>query len=128
MSWQIQRTESFDRWWEKENIHNSNYQYHEAALQEFKNVPLPHNIQNCHFRNSSFECWSARLPDKIRKQGKSGGFRIIFIIDIEEGIIYLQGIFRRGNLGFKDQGGKYDTAHGDLIKDLARQFVETKLD
>ena len=36
----------------------------------------------------------------------------------------LQGIFRRDNLGFQGQGGKYDEAYEQLLKDLAQQFVQ----
>ena len=126
MARQIQRTDSFDKWWKKENIEDSNYKYHERALMDFKNVTLPHNVQSCLFKNSTFECWVSRLPDKARKQGKSGGFRVIFIIDIEEEIILLQGIFRRDNLGYKGQGGKHDASYEQLIKDLSQEFVEAR--
>ncbi len=64
MSWSVQRTESFDKWWKKEGIEDKNYEYHERALTEFQNIPLPHQMQSCVFKNSSFECWVTRLPDK----------------------------------------------------------------
>ena len=124
MSWKIQRTESFDKWWNKENISDSNYKYHEKALQDFRNIPLPHNVQVGIFSNSSFECWVSRLPDKARKQGKSGGLRVVLILDLEENTLLLQGIFRRDNLSYQGQSGKYDQAYEQLLKDLAQQFVQ----
>lgn len=124
MLWKIQRTESFDKWWNKEKVNESNFIYYEKALEDFKNIPLPHNVQVSIFKNSSFECWVARLPDKARKQGKSGGLRVVFILDLEDNVLLLQGIFRRDNLGFQGQGGKYDQAYGQLLKDLAQQFVQ----
>lgn len=124
MGWKVERTENFDKWWKKESVDDGNYKYYEKALEDFKNIPLPHNIQVCHFRNSSFECWVTRLPDKIRKQGKSGGFRTVFILDLEEKVLLLQGIFRRTNLSYKGQDGKHDTAYNELIKNLAAEFVE----
>jgi mRNA-degrading endonuclease RelE of RelBE toxin-antitoxin system len=126
MAWKIQRTESFDKWWEKEDVEDSNYKFHEKALQEFRNIPLPHNVQTNIFKNGSFECWVTRLPDKARQQGKSGGFRVVLIIDLEEDTILLQGIFRRDHLGWQGNGGKYDYQYEQLIKDLAQQFVEAK--
>ncbi len=126
MAWQIQRTESFDKWWKRENVHDSNYRYYEEALKDFNNISLPHNRQTCHFKNSSFECWGARLPDKMRQQGKSCGFRVVFVLDREEGIILLQGIFRRNHLSNKGQAGKYDEAYEELVKNLIRQFIEIK--
>lgn len=126
MAWVIQRTDSFDKWWKKENVDNGNYKYHEKALEEFRNIPLPHDVQSCIFKNSSFECWITRLPDKIRKQGKRGGFRLVFVIDLEESTVLLQGIFRRSNLGFKGSSGKYDGVYDELLRDLAAQFIEIK--
>lgn len=126
MAWKIQRTESFDKWWKKESVENGNYKFHEKALQEFRNIPLPHNVQTNIFKNGSFECWVTRLPDKARQQGKSGGFRVVLVIDLEEGAILLQGIFRRDHLGWRGSGGKYDHQYEQLIKELAQQFVEAK--
>jgi mRNA-degrading endonuclease RelE of RelBE toxin-antitoxin system len=126
MAWRVQRTESFDKWCKKEGIHDGNYAYHQKALEEFRNIPLPHNVQSRIFQNSSFECWIARLPDKIRKQGKKGGFRVVFIIDLEESIILLQGIFRRNNLSYEGSSGKYDAACDELIKSLASRFIEIR--
>ena len=101
MTQQIERTESFDKWWKKENIEESNYEAYENALQEFKNVTLPHNVQSRLFCNERYECWITRLPDKVRRQGKSKGFRVILILDLEESTLKLQGIFRRSNLKYK---------------------------
>lgn len=123
MAWKIQRTENFDKWWNKEKIHDNNYKYHEKALQDFRNISLPHNVQVKIFENSSFECWAARLPDKARQQGKSGGLRVIFILDLEDNILLLQGIFRRCNISYQGQSGKYDQAYEQLLKDLAQQFI-----
>jgi len=126
MTWRVQRTEGFDKWWKRESVEDGNYRYHEAALEEFENVPLPHNRQSCIFRNASFECWVTRLPDKMRRQGKSHGFRVLLILDLEEKILLLQGIFRRSNLDFQGQSGKHQGAYDELVKVLAREFVEPR--
>jgi mRNA-degrading endonuclease RelE of RelBE toxin-antitoxin system len=124
MPWKVCKTESFEKWWKKEDINDDNYKYHKKALEEFRNVCLPHNIQTSFFRNSSFECWATRLPDKVRKQGKSGGFRVVFILDLEDKILLLQGIFRRYHLNYQGQSGKYDDSFEKLVKDLAKEFVQ----
>ena len=126
MIWQIQKTESFDKWWKKERVNDNNYKYYETALQDFRNIPLPHNRQVCHFKNGSFECWVSRLPDKSRRQGKSGGFRVLFILDLEEKVLILQGIFRRNHLDFRGQSGKYHSSYEGLVQELAKRFIEIK--
>lgn len=125
MAWKVQRTESFDKWWGKERVHDSNYKGHERSLQDFRNINMPHNVQTSIFKNTSYECWVSRLPDKARNKGKQGGFRVVFILDLEEETLLLQGIFRREHLGFKNQSGKFDDAYEELIKELAQKFIAT---
>lgn len=122
MEWEVKKTDSFEKWWKKEKVDSGNYKYYKKALESFKNILLPHNVQTCIFKNQIFECWEARLPDKIRKQGKSSGFRVVFILDLEENVMLLQGIFRRSNLKYKGQNGKYDFAYNELLKDLLNKF------
>lgn len=126
MAWTVSRSESFDKWWKKEKVADSNFKYYEAALAEFQNVPLPHNIQSQIFQNTSYECWITRQPDKARGVGKSGGFRVVLVLDLEEKRLILQGIFRRDHLSYHGNSGKYDIAHATLIADLAREFIEAK--
>ncbi len=126
MAWRVERTESFDRWWKKEKVEEANYKYHKQALEDFQPISLPHNVQSCIFKNTSFECWVTRLPDKMRQQGKSGGFRVVLVLDLEEKVLWLQGIFRRGHLSWQGSSGKHDDAYDALVKDLAQQFVEAK--
>jgi mRNA-degrading endonuclease RelE of RelBE toxin-antitoxin system len=125
MAWKVERTESFDKWWKKEVVGDGNYKYHKQALADFQNTALPHHeVQVRIFQNASYECWVTRLPDKMRKKGKSGGFRVVLVLDLEEKVLYLQGIFRRGHLSYKGNGGKHDEAYAELLKNLAREFVE----
>ena len=126
MAWTVVRSDSFDKWWKKEDVHDSNYKYFEAALKEFQNVPLPHNIQARIFENSSYECWVTRQPDKARRTGKSGGFRIVLVLDLEERRLILQGIFRRQNLSDNGNGGRHDDAYGTLVANLATEFIAPK--
>jgi hypothetical protein len=85
-------------------------------------------VQTCIFKNTSFECWVLRLPDKARKKGKSGGFRTVFVLDLEDEPLLLQGIFRREHLSFQGQGGKHDDAYDQLIKDLTQEFIKAEKD
>lgn len=126
MAWKVERTESFDRWWEKEKVDDQNFKFHEKALKEFETVNVPHNVSAMIFQNSSYECWTTRLPDKVRKQGKRSAFRVILILDIEEQTLFLQGIFRRDNLNYKGSAGKYQSQYDALLRELAANFVKVK--
>lgn len=126
MTWRVERSENFNKWWKKECVEDANYQYHEHALGDFQNTSLPHSVQSCIFRNTSFECWVTRLPDKVRKQGKSGGFRVVLVLDLEEKVLWLQGIFRRNHLSWQGSSGKHDEAYALLVKALAQEFIEPK--
>lgn len=126
MSWRVERSESFDKWWKKESVEDGNFHYHKKALEEFQNISLPHHLQSCLFRNASFECWVTRLPDKVRRQGKSGGFRVVLTLDLEEKVLWLQGIFRRVHLGWQGSRGKYDESYAMLVKALAQEFIDPK--
>ena len=96
MEWKVERTQTFDKWWDKEGVANGNYKYHEEALKQFNNrISLTHDVQCPFFRNIHYECWSVRMPDKIRHQGKRGGFRVVFVIDLNEKILFLQGIMQQ---------------------------------
>ena len=124
MSWSVERSESFNKWWKKEDVADSNYKSYEIALGEFQNTSVPHDVQVRIFKNTSYECWVTRQPDKARKQGKSGGFRVVLILDLEEKRLILQGIFRRDHLSYKGSSGKHNQAYDTLIADLAKEFIE----
>lgn len=122
MSWRVERSESFDKWWKKESVSDSNYESYKIALTEFQNIPLPHNVQTRIFGNPSYECWVTRQPDKNRKTGKSHGFRVVMVLDLEEKILWLQGIFRRDHLDFEGSSGKHEAAYQTLLADLFSEF------
>ena len=124
MSWTVTRTASFDKWWKKEKVSEENFEYFQPALADFRNITLPHNVQTRIFENARYECWVTRLPDKIRRQGKSGGFRVVFILDKEEGTLLLQGIFRRDHLSWHAAAGKHNDAYEELLRSLAQDFIE----
>jgi|AntRauTorcE11897_2_1112592.scaffolds.fasta_scaffold33169_2 hypothetical protein len=124
MAWKVKKTESFDKWWKKEKVDDQNFKFHEKALKDFETVNVPHNVSAMIFQNSNYECWTTRLPDKVRKRGKRSAFRVVLILDIEEQTLFLQGIFRRDNLNYKGSAGKYQSQHDALLRDLAASFVK----
>lgn len=123
MEWEVVETEVFEKWRKKETISDKDSGFHKRALQNFANLSLPHNVQTCHFKTTRYQCWESRLPDKARNKGKSGGFRVVFILDLEDKRLLLQGIFRREHLDYKGSSGKYTGHHTDLLNDLKKEFI-----
>lgn len=123
MIWKVRKTPAFDNWWKKEKVDDGNFKHHAQALAVFENVPVPNDKRSLIFQTPRFQCWVTRLPDKVRRQGSSEGFRVVLILDIEDKTLLLMGIFRRKNLDFRQSTGKYQNQYDDLIADLKNQFA-----
>ena len=59
-----------------------------------------------------------KIPNPIRKQGKSGGFRLIMLYDTEKGIAVIGKIFKRTDLNYKGSSGKHQTEYDNYITHL----------
>lgn len=59
-----------------------------------------------------------RIPNPVRKQGKSGGFRLIMLYDTKKNISKIGKIFRRTDLDYKGSGGKRQAEYDGYITDL----------
>ena len=51
-----------------------------------------------------YEAWSAGIPNPDSNKGKSGGYRIIYFLDLIDSTINLDFIEERKELGFRDEG------------------------
>lgn len=65
-----------------------------------------------------FEAWAAGIPDPASNRGKSGGYRVVYFLDIREGTINLDFIEERKNLGFKDEGRHRKDRYQEYIAEL----------
>jgi hypothetical protein len=121
--WDVVETETFQKWRKKAGIEDEQFEFLLEAFKEFRNVDLGHEVQSCLFRTERYQCWRQRLPDIVRKTGKSGGFRAIFVLDLEDKKLLLQGIFRRNHLDFKGSSGKYQHQHDSLLEELVKGLI-----
>ncbi|MFA6340620.1 MAG: hypothetical protein WCX27_00050 [Candidatus Paceibacterota bacterium] len=55
-----------------------------------------------------YEAWSAGIPNPDSNKGKSGGYRIVYFLDLTERTINLDFIEVRKELGFHDEHRKKD--------------------
>ena len=72
-----------------------------------------------------YEAWVAGIPNPDSNKGKSGGYRIVYFLDLSEGTINLDFIAERKELGFRDEGHRkkdhyntYITALKEYLKKL----------
>ena len=59
-----------------------------------------------------------KIPNPARKQGKSGGFRLIMLYNTKENIAKIGKIFRRTDLNYKGSSGKYQKEYDRYLADL----------
>lgn len=63
-----------------------------------------------------FEAWSAGIPNPDSNKGKSGGYRIVYFLDLTGRTINLDFIEERKELGFQKEGHrKKDKYNGYIV-------------
>ena len=65
-----------------------------------------------------YEAWSAGIPNPESNKCKSGGYRVIYFLDLTECTINLDFIEERKELGFKNEGGKKKDRYNDYVREL----------
>ena len=73
-----------------------------------------------------YEAWAAGIPNPNSNKGKSGGYRVVYFLDITEGTINLDFIAERKELGFHDEGHRKKDHYNDYIAAL-KEYLK-KLD
>lgn len=73
-----------------------------------------------------YEAWSAGIPNPDSNKGKSGGYRIVYFLDLNENTINLDLIEERKDLGFRHEGQHKKDRYNDYIREL-KEYLK-KLD
>lgn len=73
-----------------------------------------------------YEAWVVGIPNPDSNKGKSGGYRVIYFLDIIELAINLDFIEERKELGFRDEGHRKKDRYNDYIREL-KEYLK-KLD
>lgn len=68
--------------------------------------------------DNRYEAWCAGIPNPDSNKGKSGGYRIVYFLDLAEKTINLDFIEERKNLGFKHEGSKKKDKYNEYVRDL----------
>lgn len=83
------------------------------------------NTFKCYFISPKrvFQIWNARLPDPDHRKGKSGGFRLVcFFL---EGMIFLDMIERRNDLGGKREHSRAQQEYTKYLEELKKYLMDT---
>ncbi len=73
-----------------------------------------------------YEAWAAGIPNPDSNKGKSGGYRVIYFIDLAEKTIHLDFIEERKELGFHAEGHRKKDRYNEYIREL-KEYLK-KLD
>ena len=65
-----------------------------------------------------YEAWAAGIPNPESNKGKSGGYRVVYFIDITERTINLDFIEERKELGFRSDGHRKKDRYNEYIRGL----------
>ncbi len=75
----------------------------------------PHNI---------FEIWIARIPDPDSNKGSSGGFRLVYFLNIPDNSVFVDKLESRSAMGFKDERPRDKQKFQSYLADLKRYLTE----
>ena len=69
-----------------------------------------------------YEAWAAGIPNPDSNKGKSGGYRIVYFLDVIECTINLDFIEERKELGFRDEGTRKKERYNGYIRNLKEEL------
>lgn len=73
-----------------------------------------------------YEAWAAGIPNPDSNRGKSGGYRVVYFLDITGCTVNLDFIEERKELGFRDEGHRKKDRYNGYIQAL-KEYLK-KLD
>ena len=71
-----------------------------------------------------FEIWVAKIPNPDANKGKSGGYRLIYYIYIEEQKLFVDKIENRKNLDYKREKGKNQKKWNNHLVTLKKELLK----
>ncbi len=74
-----------------------------------------------------YEAWAAGIPNPASNRGKSGGYRVVYFLDLTESTINLDFIAERKELGFHDEGKRKKNHYNNYGRDLKDELKKRDL-
>lgn len=69
-----------------------------------------------------YEAWAAGIPNPDSNKGKSGGYRVVYFLDVIECTVNLDFIEERKELGFRDEGNRKKERYNGYIRKLKEEL------
>lgn len=124
--WDYIETESFVRSCEENNVPQNVRDSLKIWAKSVKRQITPRNSRPFISPNNIFEIWMARIGNPDANKGKSGGFRFIYYIVVNEKKLFVDLIENRKNLDYKGSSGrnqkKWDCHFAELKKELLNRY------
>jgi mRNA-degrading endonuclease RelE of RelBE toxin-antitoxin system len=122
MSWIYVERENFVRMCEKikisETVHNAIKLWAPTVGRfEFSRQKLVYRSPK-----NRYEAWAAGLPNPDSNIGKSGGYRVVYFLDLNELTINIDFIAERKELGFHKEGQLRKKDYENYIADLKKEL------
>lgn len=104
--WQYNETAEFIISAERVGLSDKTREALKSWAPSIRRTPTPANKILFRSQSNSFEIWAARIPNPEVNKGKSGGFRLLYILNLKESSIYLDKIEFRADKGSKNEHPK----------------------
>ncbi len=122
--WQYNETAEFVVSAEKAELSDRTREALKLWVPSIRRTPTPTNKRLFGSQENTFEIWSARIPNPEVNKGKSGGFRLIYIINLLERAIYLDKIEFRVDKGSRREHPRDQQRSIDYITYLRGKLLK----
>ena len=121
MSWMYIEREQFVRMCDKLDISSTVRDAIRAWATEVSNKSEAPRLKLVYrTSNNHYESWSAGIPNPDSNRGKSGGYRIVYFLDLKEKTINLDFIEERKNLGFGNERPRDREKYNEYLRNLKK--------
>jgi len=124
--WNYIETESFIRSCEKNNISQKVKDSIREWAKSIRRQITPRNKRPFISPHNIFEIWIAGIGNPDANKGKSGGYRLMYYLHINEWKLFVDIIEERKNLDYKGSRGKnqkkWDKHFAELKKELLEKY------
>lgn len=124
--WDVIETENFVRSCEDHKVSQDVIDSLRIWAKSVKRQITPRNARPIVSPNNIFEIWIAGIGNPDANKGKSGGYRFMYYVLINDRKLFIDIIEDRKNLKFKGSSGrnqkKWDTHLVELKKELMKKY------